>query len=612
MTSDMMHNRNCYAYLLQLKPFINEAVISLIPSLAVLNHSAFNAYNKGYKYGDLYSTLITTLEDKVNVLYKNPKNAECLDPLVYAVYHNDNGIIEETKWLINKIADEKRPINNSNRKIRRALKNDEYHINQTSPMRTGSFASRLASVFSKNFKPQLGTNLPSLKRFSYKEATDPTEYRMGTQAQRHNGHVRISPLFIRWLRINAQKAPADHKICHVYFNNLSLDRDDLDFAGQQEKALTLELQRLEKNPDFKIAVITLPASKGLMDVKDYQKTKLNNKYQSVYDEFLQIATNLNPNKINDFYISQETLRKISGNDDPIQFMKQLLTKSFNAHGLNPGNFLSNAQKQAVWVHFTKYELPNYIINQLKPRSYNFTCKDGIDRGAVSSAYYNLMKSFELNKPLSKEEFTHALESSAANVKARGMNSHRHVIWNALDSYINNHHNELMANEHKAWVVFWRDMNCPHERVPELLALRINQCRQKLTSLPPEMQALKKSGLSIIYSIEKQCANSGKRLLLEVISRTLELLYYPSAKACAIYKLRAKELPIRNPGWYAIAGLMQIFIGLLLLIPSFGFSNVLITKGVATARSGFFASERKHLSNKMLDLSEAKEMQAVAG
>lgn len=62
------------------------------------------------------------------------------------------------------------------------------------------------SLFSKDFKPQYETNLPTIKNYSYKNGLDPIEYRFSTQAQRHNGKTRVSPLFTRWLQINAEKA----------------------------------------------------------------------------------------------------------------------------------------------------------------------------------------------------------------------------------------------------------------------------------------------------------------------------------------------------------------------------------------------------------------------
>jgi len=105
-------------------------------------------------------------------------------------------------------------------------------------------------------------------------------------------------------------------------------------------------------------------------------------------------------------------------------------------GIKPEDVLSSAQKQAVWLHFIKFELTNYILNKLQPNSYNFSCKDAIDRGTVSSLYYNLHQSFALNQPISRDEFERDLDIAAANVKGRGMNFHRRILWNAIDCYVN--------------------------------------------------------------------------------------------------------------------------------------------------------------------------------
>src|SRR4029078_3445836 len=101
---------------------------------------------------------------------------------------------------------------------------------------------------------------------------------------------------------------------------------------------------------------------------------------------------------------------------------------------------------------------------IKPKSFNFSCKDAIDRGALSSTYYNLIKSFTLNDPISKDEFELSLDAAAANVKGRGMNFHRKIIWNTINEYVNANYIELMKDNRKSWLIYWRDMNCPHSRV----------------------------------------------------------------------------------------------------------------------------------------------------
>src|SRR5690606_4438159 len=119
---------------------------------------------------------------------------------------------------------------------------------------------------------------------------------------------------------------------------------------------------------------------------------------------------------------------------------------------DPDFQISPAQRQAVWFHFNKFELPNYIIQTLQPESINFSCKDAIDRGGVSSAYYNLVKSFETDHPLSREEFDQALHAAPAMVKGRGMNHHLKMIWNTVDAYVNANYQAIYEDPQKAWLI----------------------------------------------------------------------------------------------------------------------------------------------------------------
>ncbi|MCL9683722.1 hypothetical protein [Legionella maioricensis] len=610
ITSDMMHNRNCHAYLLQLKPFIHQEILNLEPTLTPLA-TLSEKYNELFPYGNLYSQVIETLENQIDSLYLN-LNAEqinILDDLVFAVYHNDNLILEHTHW-INDIGVQTRPMQtDTSRRIQRKLEDNNSRINRRSPNQAGNILNLIGAFFSLNYKPQLDTNLPSLKNYSYRKNTEPTEYRFSTQAQRHNGTVRISPLFKRWLTIKAQKSPPEQSICHIYFNNLGLDRSDFDFAGSKERNFSLALHELEDDPSLKIAVITFPASKSLMDDELYKKTTDQLAYASVFKELIEIAKgNEHQSGVSDFHISSKIRNQLFGTkENQLKILKKLLARSFKAQGINPSDTLSTAQKQAVWVHFTKFELTNYIINTLKPQSYNFSCKDAIDRGAVSSIYYNLFKSFQSENPIQKEEFERAIDAAAANVKGRGMNFHRKIIWSALDNYVDAHYDDLVKDSQRAWLIFWRDMNCPHSRVQQLLNTKIIQCQKQLDSLPSEYDTLKKTGNRLISAIQKQylAQIKGQRLLLELVSRTSELLTTNSTSLQSIqsYRNLTKELKINQPALYVIGGLAEIFLGILLYIPSFGYSKSLITHGFSTYDTGFFASSRILMNQDIIDFSE---------
>ncbi|OAJ33019.1 hypothetical protein [Piscirickettsia salmonis] len=89
-----------------------------------------------------------------------------------------------------------------------------------------------------------------------------------------------------------------------------------------------------------------------------------------------------------------------------------------------------------------------------------TCKDGIDRAGIASAYYNLMQSMKGQMCLSQEEFERALHAAPALVKGRGMNHHIETLWNAVDCYLNSMKERGEGHQVPLWLTQWRDKNRP--------------------------------------------------------------------------------------------------------------------------------------------------------
>lgn len=426
-------------------------------------------YDKSFCYGDLYTSFMQTLEDYVE---KNPKDLT-IKKLVLAVFVNQNDALLRAHETIVKSIKKyiKRPEN-----IQSVISSDlpdslaRDAKNAITPLRREATTRKFLDAISDDFKPQTTTSQPSIRTYDYRIASDPIELRLGTQAQRHAGQPRVSPLFKQFL--NFQQLPDDFfKITHVYFNDLGKDLlPDSNFISRTEReneaAFTHQLEELELKHE-NIAVITLPSDKGIMAHSYIKDTSL---IENPFDKLLAISLGKSVEPVQDFYISdsvREQLFTRNGKyDQGIEesTLSQLLRESFRALGFNSKesyNSLTKAQYQAVWFYFTKFKLTDFILQQLNPLTFQMSCKDGIDRGGAHSAIYNLMKSFEFErKPMRRDEFERAIDAAPTLVKGRGMNDHRERIWNVINFYIKAHSKSLGENSEKNWLLAWHKENTP--------------------------------------------------------------------------------------------------------------------------------------------------------
>lgn len=624
LDSSGLHNRNCFAYLKQIK--ISNSLLNAITVLSetlpkeqdrakavklwnmLIELQKQEAYSE-YPFADLYTLFFEVVEDNIDAIYdyhKSTKHLGKFKELISSIYHNDNDILKNTYAAIKQDTLLHAPIDGRmENKISNRLKDNGKSINRHSltPQEAGSAIGRLNALLSANFKPQHTTSLATLRHYEHQGSNTPIEYRFGTQGQRHNSQPRVSPLFKYWLKLGTP---------HIYFNNLGLDRSDLE--GNKERELSLALHELEADHP-NLCVITLPADKGSMSQSEYKN--INTSYDAVwvYDKFLAIAMNgsdLNAttNEIRDFYISPKfkdiLYAELDGGEEGC--LKELLNQSLIDLGLVNKPRLSGSERQALWFHFTKFELTNFIIDRLKPAGINFSCKDAIDRGAVSSVYYQLMNSIESNIPMQREKFEEALHAAAAMVKGRGMNSNLNLIWNALDIYIEANYDRINDDSRLTWLIEWRDFNCPYNRVSELLARRVKQGLELLKPLENSDKVV--LGRNILTAIREQSDLnlSGKRLLLEAAARTPNLILKPELTDPLRDRIRyysdlTEKLTISYPKLQILTGLMKMLVGSLLFIPSIGKSRSLITAGLATSRAGFYAKTRTEMLENIKALDE---------
>ncbi len=464
-TSNQLYNVNSFEYLQYLVQSIDEENIPVeLLSLFKKAVKATKRFKENFCYGDLYTTVWEALTNYVELKPKDNR----INNLVIRLYINRNLASERTYMLIQSII--KSCAGNSARiasAISTALpesESDEKAINEITPLTRESTKERLLDSFIReDFKPQHLTSLLSVRNYRYKQKSDPIELRSGTQAERHGRKPRVSPLFKKFIEIQRQDNP-NAGITHVYFNALGRDALPFSFGAffkgierSSESAFSSELEKLE-DTHTNVAVITLPADKGIMAhsyVKDQTIVK------NPFDKLLDIACNRSQEPVKDFYISDSIRIKLFGNHNQDDQLEDLLFKSFEDLGFLGKEELTRAEFQAVWFYFTKYTLTNFIIEKLNPLTFQMSCKDGIDRAGVHSAFYNLMKSFEPGrKPMSLEEFEQAIDAAATMVKGRGMNDHRDRLWNVINFYVRANYGRLENDENKSWLLRWHANNCP--------------------------------------------------------------------------------------------------------------------------------------------------------
>lgn len=500
-SSNQLHNVNSYEYLryltdylFKLKHITKDNFREIFPKklqkifIRVLKEMR-KPYKGYYCYGELYTDFIMALE---NYVEKNPKdNNSCINILIEAVFINNNSALEHTyaviKPTIKQNAGNTKRIASAISATLPDMVMGERGINLITPAFRETNEERFfASFIREDFKPQNSTSQPSIRQYNYKKFSDPTELRLGTQAQWHEGKPRVSPLFKRFIQIQSQNLLRDRKteITHIYFNDLGRDSLPLSFSlsglfkkveKSHESTLTKQLEALEtkyKN----IAVITLPSDKGIMSHSYiYNQTIVKNPY----DKLLNIALNESKDPVQDFYISESIRIKLFNNKEKEKSkLDSLLSISFGALGFTKESQLTNAQLQAVWFYFTKYTLTNFIIRKLNPLTFQMSCKDGIDRAGVHSALYNLMKSFRSKRtPMSLSEFEQAIDAASAMVKGRGMNHHRDCLWNVINCYVNAKGSRLEKNENQRWLLKWREDNCPPgvQQLPLSTNSKISEC-----------------------------------------------------------------------------------------------------------------------------------------
>lgn len=397
---------------------------------------------------------------------KPPAGYQAVARLLKSVYDNDNKVMDNFSAFIEGALQDM-PAGSDPKEVLKAA-----YARETAEEGRGKFSDpsreeRTLAEYVGSYHPQRLTSIPTLfSDLPYQEEKRkrgeslPTQYRLGMQAKHTGRKASVNPLFLLWLRVKRQENP-HHR--HLYINLMPrvtprYFQFDLIGTRQKEWADTMAKEFLGgEHPN--IIFVTLPTNEEWMK-REYsgpeghkQSMKVSDaetELRRILDSFTDIAKYLTPPKLRDF-LKQS-------------FLKVLGPEEYRDHQV-----ITYAKIQAVWMHFNNYALPKALITELKVDGFNMTCKSGINRGDRGAALYHLFSSFEEgNIPLTQAEFNEIIHAAALMVKGCGMKSDRFVgLWNLIDVYVNAHTDELKADPRKAWLIGWRNENCPPEHLSRL-------------------------------------------------------------------------------------------------------------------------------------------------
>lgn len=490
INGDDLHNFNCYSYLVIIKNALINIDTEIHPGVLFFFEQLTGIsqhYIPNRSYGKIYTDIQKGLD---NFFTENPNSSE-LDCFLPFVYLNDSRALDKTYNFIKPLlifypqCFEELSLAINSALIYGYQTKDTYTSpgiyssitywffrngnpsgNSSTPQTKGDQLSLITDFLSADYKPQYDTSIPVIINYKYQNFTPglPTQIRMGTQGQRSNSIPHVSPTFIKWLHHQSKNHP-DKKIAHIYFNNLGRDRHDTE--GAKEKVLTEQLEAL--NNLQRIAVITFPADKGYFRHKHvFDQTPFLDK-STIRQNILNMLMGIkSENEIHDFFIPQKIKDILfDGYDEKNEWLR-LIAISFEKMGLNlyqEDDNLSYEQFQAFLFHLIKFEITNLIIQRVRPATFNISCKDGIDRAASASLYYNLLASLQTSFPMSEYEFERDLHAPATMVKGRAMNGHKDRLWSAINLYVNT--NFLQLDRTCPWLIKWRDINAPSQRFNEI-------------------------------------------------------------------------------------------------------------------------------------------------
>lgn len=622
LASGDLHNHNAFLFLSQLKKELGAWLKTVTGNNKYLKLNTLfyhlNQEESQYSYGEAYVELCQTLEEELDECYveKGKKFSPALSALVRKLYDNDNDILKETGELLLPEVLAHRPGSPSHEENLRDFVSASSRHDKHSPYTAGGNLARFSAMIDSNF---VAGGLPTLRKYEWSKPRQysketplniPTEFRMPTQARRKDDNAQVKKTMLAFMDTLKPSAAEDQeKITYVYFNFLAYDKrsglsEKIFKEKQKERELSLALDTLEDKKH--VAVITLPADDGLMNKNDFKCHEANISLKVAQQQMLKILIGNPCDEIKDFHMSDVVRKKLFFNHDVEEdkTLEILLDRSIRAAiNVRNGN-ISPAQRQAIWFHLINYELPKYILDTLQPTGFNMSCKDAIDRGGVASAWYNLMRSFESdNTAMSRAEFETALHGACLYVKGRGLNAHINRIWNAANEYVNANIDTLENDPKKSWLILWRDMNCPSERIQDVLEKRMETAEKRVgnDSLPTNgiTPPIKKLIAEIKKQKESKLSIEYQKTLLEMLGRSMGMYEYQHAPADNKPPMHKAEIDAYDnmlqklDKFSTLKALGQIILGFIIYAVTLGNQTEMLLAGAEKfSQFGFYGNKKK--------------------
>ncbi len=472
---DELRNINSYEYLRNFisalseakEEFTNNEYRAMKITLEVISKK----YDPTYNYGDLYTSFLLKLEKLTKA------KSSLAEKLIKPVYINHSLMLERSYLLIQPVL---KKYNQTSSKCEQGVRNhlkvkNKKQVNSISPRDTDTHLAKFENkIYARNVRPQTTSSQVSIRSYSHLKRSDPIEIRMGTQGIFNNFKAEVYSIFTTWLKevsINKQNLNFSSKVNHIYFNMLPLDRSNpkksvKTFFSPSAHNTYSEVQFAEQlhtinEEEHNAVFITLPSSRGLLDRKASKKT-----YDEFFLKLLEVTSGTSQERIKDVKMSNYTKKLLYGEKNSSYDKEQekialsaLIQETFNRCGFKSGDELSAEDQQMLSFHFFKHDLPKFIIENLNPKSFNFSCWDGIDRAGIASVYYNLIESIERGTPISQEEFECALHGAPAGVKERSINNQIKLLWSGLNYYVQSN-SEMKIPQ---WLSNWLTQNDPQPK-----------------------------------------------------------------------------------------------------------------------------------------------------